>query len=185
VTFVQDGNVRRFTRCPGDGRSAPLLCSEPVLTRGELSLQLHDERFGVIDPRIKEHAWLDDQRLAVIFVVEQPWVPGRSDLLALFDRGRLVRAPFAAYEKLGGITPSPTGSRAAAFDPVTGSILVVDDTGGPVPLASYEGHAIAWSPDESWVAVARDDGIDVFRADGEGEPIRIPVAARDLLWAEP
>jgi hypothetical protein len=184
VTFVQDGNVRRFTRCPGDGPSAPLLCSEPVLTRGELSRQLHNERFGVPDPRIKEHAWLDDQRLAVIFVFEQPWVPGRSDLLVLFDRGRLVRAPFASYEKLGGITPSPTGSRVAAFDPENGDILVVDDAGGPVPLASYEGHAIAWSPDESWVAVATDDGIDVFRADGEGEPIRIPVAAHDLLWLD-
>ena len=34
VTFLQDGGVRRFVRCPGD-RRGPLLCSESVVARGE------------------------------------------------------------------------------------------------------------------------------------------------------
>jgi hypothetical protein len=45
------------------------------------------------------------------------------------------------------------------------------------------GDALAWSPDERWVAQATAGGIFVFRA-GEPNPelLHVPILARDLVW---
>lgn len=184
VTFIRDGEVRRFVRCPGDGRAAPLRCSEPVLTRAELARQLLEQRWAAVRPRFTELAWLDDQRFAAIF--EQRTPDGSFEGIVLFDRGRLVNTPMAPYDELGGLTPSPTGARVAAFEVDKGGIVAIDRAGRLIPLPLDRGSGIAWSPDENWIAEASEGGIYVFRADDESpEPIQIPVAARDLLWSAP
>jgi hypothetical protein len=48
-------------------------------------------------------------------------------------------------------------------------------------LASRAAHAVAWSPDERWAAVAGGDGLQLVPLGG-GHPIRLPIIARDLAW---
>jgi hypothetical protein len=44
-------------------------------------------------------------------------------------------------------------------------------------------HAIAWSPDERWTAVATRASVYVFRTEEtDGTLIRIPITVRDLAW---
>ena len=66
VTFVQNGSVRRFARCPGDRALAPLRCSRPMLTRAQLARQLPGVPWNGYALSIKELHWLDDQRFAAI-----------------------------------------------------------------------------------------------------------------------
>ncbi|HXV96566.1 MAG TPA: hypothetical protein VD695_08455 [Gaiellaceae bacterium] len=184
VTFVRDGEIRRFVRCRDDPPSAPLLCSEPVLTRVELARRLPEALWRHVFPRIKELRWLDDLRLAAVVQSRTPeeWV----DFLVLFDRGRLVGEPAGPYAELGGLTASPTGRRVAAADTERGGVVAIDGAGRPIELALDDGHAIAWSPDEEWVAEATEGGIYVWRADDESpELMQIPVVARDLVWTAP
>lgn len=184
VTFIQDGGVRRFVRCPGDGPGAPLLCSRPVLATAALTRQLREQGWAARKPRVKELVWLDGRRFAAIY--EQRTPDGRYDNLVLFDRGRLVREPVGPYDELGGLKPSPTGSRVGASETERGGIVAIDGLGDPIHLALDSGSGIAWSPDEQWIAEATEGGIYVFRADEDSpELIHIPVVARDVLWAEP
>ena len=185
VTFVQDGGIRRFAPCPGDPRSAPILCSKDVLTRTELVRQLADAFWQVANrPRFKELRWLDAGRFAAIVQGRTP--EGWVDYLALFDRGRLVGEPVGPYDELGGLEASPTGSRVAAVDTERGGIVAIDGNGRQIRLALESGHGIAWSPDENWVAEATEGGIYVWRADDESpDLIQIPIVARDLLWTGP
>jgi len=188
VTFVQDGGVRRFVRCPGDRRGVPLLCSRPVLTRAELARQLRRGAWFGSSPRIKELHWLTDQRFAAIVRsagVSEVGVP-ISDYLAIFERGRIARMPTLGYADLSGLRPSPSGRLVAAYNADPNGIVVVDRAGEPVQLVLDYGHGIAWSPDEHWIAEATEGGIYVFRANEDSrEFIQIPVVARDLLWEEP
>jgi hypothetical protein len=181
VTFVQDGEIRRFARCPDDGPLAPLRCSRPVLTRAELARQLRGAPWSGYALSIKELHWLNDRRFAAIMQARS--AGGTSDYLVIFERERLVREPIFAYADLGGIRPSPSGRLVAAYDEGLGGIVVVDSAGESVQLAMDHGDGITWSPDERWIAEATEDGIYVFRADEDSpEFIQIPVVARDLLW---
>jgi hypothetical protein len=184
VTFIRKGEVRRFVRCPGDGRGSPLLCSKPLLTRAQLARQLRERGWAAVEPRITELVWLDGRSFAAI--LEQRTPEGPSDSLALFEGGQLVHEPVGPYDQLGGLTPSPTGRRVAAFRTDRGGIVAVDRAGTLIPLALDRGSGIAWSTDENWIAEAAEDGIWVFRTDEESPKlIQIPAVARDLLWLGP
>ena len=181
VTFVQDGSVRRFARCPGDRAFAPLRCSRPVLTRAQLARQLPGVPWSGYALSIKELHWLDDERFAAIMRARS--ADGSSDYLVIFERGRLVAEPTFAYADLAGIRPSPSGRFVAAYDEGRGGLVVVNLAGESVQLAMDHGDGIAWSPNEAWIAEATEGGIYVFRADVESpEFIWIPIVARDLLW---
>jgi hypothetical protein len=183
VTFIDDGEVRRFARCRGDARTAPLRCSEPVLTRPELARQLRGAPWSGYVLGIKELHWLTNESFAAIMRARS--AGGASDYLVIVERGRLVGEPTFAYADLGGIRPSPSGHVVAAYDEERGGLVVVNRSGESVQLAMDHGNGIAWSPDEKWIAEATEGGIYVFRA-GENSPefIQIPFIARDLLWEE-
>jgi hypothetical protein len=184
LSFIQDGNVRSFVRCPHDGATAPLRCSRSVFTRAELARQLRGVPWSGYKLSIKELRWLDNERFAAIMKARS--AGGASDYLVIVERGRLVREPIFAYADLGGIRPSPSGLLVAAYDRGGGGVVVADSAGESVQLAMDHGDGIAWSPDESWIAEATEDGIYVFRADEDSpEFIQIPVVASDLLWEEP
>ncbi|MGH3010994.1 MAG: hypothetical protein ACRDLZ_05880 [Gaiellaceae bacterium] len=181
VTFLRDGDVRRFIRCPGDRAGEPVRCSRPVLTRAELAGQLRGAPWDRFVLSVKEIHWLDNQRFAALIRARSR--DGSSDYLGVFDRGRLIEEPLFAYAELGGIRPSPSGRLVAAYDEERGGIVVVNRAGESVQLAMDHGSGISWSPDEEWIAEATEDGIYVFRADDDfPEFIHIPIVARDLLW---
>jgi hypothetical protein len=183
VTFVRDGEVRRFVTCAGDSLISPLRCSQPVLTRADLERQLRGARWRSVELGIEEVHWLTRRRFAAILQARS--ADERQEYLVVFERGRILREPALPYSDLSAIRPSPTGRLAAAYVGGPGGIVVVDRAGEPVRLAMEHGHGIAWSPNDAWIAEATESGIYVFRADEESpEFIEIPVLARDVLWAE-
>jgi hypothetical protein len=181
VTFISDGEVRRFARCAGDHPLGPLRCSRPVLTRAQLARELQGVPWSGYVLSIKELHWLDNRRFAAIMRARS--ADGPSDYLVIFAGGRLVSEPTFAYADLRGIRPSPSGRFVAAFDEGRGGLVVVNRAGESVQLALDHGDGISWSPDEQWIAEATEDGVYVFRADEVSpEFIHIPVVATDLLW---
>lgn len=181
-TFLRRGEVVELAACPGDEPGAlPLRCGRVLLSRDELKRAFRGAGWTRFDFRVEELYWLDARRLATIV---QARAPGRrTELLALFDRGRLVAEPTFGYEDLAGIRPSPSGAFLVARILEPGGLVVVDRSGRAVPLAMRHGDALAWSPDEEWIAEATADGVCVFRA-GDRNPVfvHVPVVARDLVW---
>jgi hypothetical protein len=94
-----------------------------------------------------------------------------------------VTAPTAAYEDLGALRLSPSGGFVAAQIADPGGVVVVDRDGAPVRPLVRHGSALAWSPDERWIAEATEEGIYVFPADGGTPRVYVlPIVARDLVW---
>jgi hypothetical protein len=181
VTFIRDGEVRRLARCPGDGETAKLRCSKPVLTRADLDRQLRGAPWDGYVLGVKELHWLTNERFAAIMRARS--ADGPSDYLVIVARGRLLQEPTFAYADLRGIRPSPSGRFVAANDEGRGGLVVVNREGESVQLAMDHGDGVSWSPDEEWIAEATEDGIYVFRADEDSPDfIHIPVVATDLLW---
>ena len=178
-TFLRGGEVLRFAACAGDEPGTlPLRCSRTLLSRADLARELRRARWSGVGFRIGEFHWLSDRRLIATVSVEDG-----TELLAVFAGRRLVSSPRFAYDGLTGLRPSPSGAFVAARIESPGGLLVVDRAGRPVRLAMRHGDALAWSPDERWVAQATAGGIFVFRA-GEPNPelLHVPILARDLVW---
>lgn len=180
-TFLRGGEVMRFAPCPGDEPGAlPLRCSRRLVSRTDLARELRRARWTGSDFRVEEFHWLSDRRLIATVRVGRV---GGAELLGVFDGRRLVSSPRFAYEDLAGLRPSPSGAFVAARIESPGGLLVVDRRGRPVRLAMRHGDALAWSPDERWIAQATADGIYVFRADEPSpEFLHLPIVARDLVW---
>lgn len=178
-TFLRDGEVMRFASCSGKG-ALPLRCSRTLLSRNDLTRELRRARWSASDFRVEEFHWLSDRGLLAI--VRAGGVDGGA-LLAVFDRRRLVSSPPFAYEGLTDLRPSPSGALITARIESPGGLLVIDRRGRPVRLALRHGHALAWSPDERWIAEATADGVYLFRAhEPSPEFLHIPIAALDLVW---
>jgi hypothetical protein len=163
------------------GEVVSLFPPDVLLSSGDLTRALRragwpGQRFSV-----REIAWLRGSRLAAIVRAEDPEV---GDLLVVFEGRRLVREPAFAYDGLHDLQASPRG-RFASAEIETGGLAVVNRLGRPV-LAGFllgVGHAITWSPDERWAAVAAEDGIDFYRPGQPSRwPVVLPVVARDLVW---
>lgn len=181
-TFLRNGAVRQFIPCSeAEAGTYPIRCSQTMLARADLTREFRRVGWTDFDFRVEELHWLDDSRFAAI--VQARSVGGGADLLAIFEKRRLVADPASAYNDLSGIRPSPTGSLVSARILNPGGIVTVDRDGKSVRLALRHGDAVAWSPDEEWLAEATADGIYLFRA-GELSPqfVHIPIVARDLVW---
>ena len=135
--------------------------------------------WGFAAPAVREAAWLDDERVALI-VGDR--VTG-EDALAVFAGRRLVGGPPFPYEELARLRPSPRGTYVAARVEEPGGIVIVDRRGELVSFPFRGARAVAWSPDEVWTAAATRDSVYIF-ATGERPSrfARLPIAARDLAW---
>jgi hypothetical protein len=107
---------------------------------------------------------------------------GRGSILAVFRRRRLVGAPPFAYGSLERLRVSPYRTYAAAA--IGGRGLVIVDTEGRLQPDGLSGaHAVAWSPDETWTAMARRDAVYLFETGARAVSlIRLPIRAADLGW---
>jgi hypothetical protein len=157
-----------------------------VLSRHELTREMRRAMrqrsyLGTERYRARQAVGLGDTRVAAL--VEEStsgWA-----LVGIFERKRLLF--FAGTDFLAGndvLRPSPGGSFLSVLEPAEPGITVFTRDGEPFSLPEVTNpHAIAWSPDERWTALATRWSIYVFRSDGSGATIRLPVAgARDLAW---
>jgi hypothetical protein len=182
-TLVRSGEALQFAPCPGDRPGElPVRCARVLLSNAVLARELRRARWTGSGFRVVELAWLSDSRLAA--VVRARRRDGVADLLAVFEGGRLLSTPLFAYERLSGVRVSPFGTFVAARIGDGGEgLAVIDGEGRPAPPLITLGHAIAWSPDERWTAVAGEREVFVFTTERDPGAIAIlPLTASDLVW---
>jgi hypothetical protein len=137
----------------------------------------------VEEPEVEDVVWLTPTRVAVLLVARFRTRPGRPrDVLAIFERGRLAATAAGRDDHLTSLARSPHGSYVAA-EP---DALFRDD-GTRIPLRRGGVHALAFSPDETLIALAVVRSVLVFPldplADGaRPSPAELPVGAQDLAW---
>ncbi|HEY3070067.1 MAG TPA: hypothetical protein VGJ34_07090 [Gaiellaceae bacterium] len=156
-----------------------------VLSRAELTAAIHG------DPQAAQLAFggagayeatqlvaLGPDRYAVVLDHRRaPW----ERLLAVFAGRRLVDLRLGVIGPDDSIRPSSTGRYFALMRPQDVQVFQTDGGEVQLPSASLP-HAIAWSPDDRWTALATRYSIYVFPSERSDETIRIPLAVRDLDW---
>ncbi len=171
LTVVREGEAVDLGRPDIPGRDVV------ILSRDDLA-DAFGRPWDFVHPRLVEVAWMDEGLLAG--VVRDGG--GQGDVLALFRGGRLAATTLSPYERLSGIRVSPRGTYVAARIADAPALVLLDREGEFVPLG-VRGHAVTWSPDEVFTAVAADDGIYVFETEGRATRFaRIPLAVGDLFW---
>ena len=138
--------------------------------------------------RAVQAASLDDERFVVL--ADSTYRP-RERVLAAFDgREAAFVHPRWFVGDARAVRPSPRGGYYALLGPG-----FVAGIGSPIfsrdgdQLARPDGipapHAIAWSPDERWTALATDESVYVYPTEApERLVVRIPLRVRDLDWGE-
>lgn len=179
LTYFADGAVREW---PGADVIIPRAAS---LQRVMSHINAPANRSFIRAVEVQDMIWLDRARAVVAVHASVP-NGADLDLAAVFDGRRLV----STLDMLAPITSlwaSPKG-RYWALD--ADGLQLFDRGGSQLPLPPLtDVRAVAWSPDESWLAVATRASVFVFRT---GEPQarihRLPIVANDLAWrgtAEP
>ena len=107
-------------------------------------------------------------------------------MIAVFERGRLDALSASGWVGEGDVLrPSPRGRYFAVLHPGEPGIRLFTRDGEPLSLPDVTNpHAIAWSPDERWTALATRWSIYVFPSDQRGATMRLPVSGvDDLAWS--
>jgi hypothetical protein len=129
--------------------------------------------------RARQAASLANERYAVL-------VEDADDdrLVALFE-GKRLRGLAALGLDAGVIRPSPRGRYLAVLSSDGVHVADLDGRGITLPDVS-EPHAIGWSPDDRWTALAAESELFIFPTGQTGGPlIGVPLAVRDLDWGAP
>jgi hypothetical protein len=138
---------------------------------------------------IQDVAWLTSTRLAVH--ARFRWAGSNErDLLAVFDRRRLVSRPRTG-RRFDDLRVSPNRNYLVIAGGRPRVLLFLDRDGDVVaenPLAG--GHHVAWSPDERWTVIATGATTYLLPTEelplaGRGapiHPIRLGVFATDVSW---
>lgn len=122
---------------------------------------------------------LDRDRYAVVLVNPRAdWEP----LLAIFRGRRLVRLQVRVVGLRDVARPSPLGTYFAVVHPQGMDIYRTGREQIRLPAVTNP-HAVAWSPDDRWTALATRYSVYVFPSERPEETIRLPVpGVRDLDW---
>jgi hypothetical protein len=105
-------------------------------------------------------------------------------VLVLVENGRVILVqPRWVVQEARFMRPSRLGAYFALFGP--DGVRLFDRNASPLalPAAARDPHAVAWSPDERWAALATEDAVYVFPAEAPYDPmVRVPLGVRDLDW---
>jgi hypothetical protein len=112
----------------------------------------------------------------------------RERVLASFDGARATFVhPRWWVGDARAVRPSPQGGYYALLgdDWVGSPIFSRDGRRLTLPEEMPDPHAIAWSPDERWTALATDESVYLYPTeDPEQLVVRIPLPVRDLDWSD-
>jgi hypothetical protein len=178
LTVVAGGELREVDLACTAG---DLSCTRVLLGRKDVARAMGGLPWEMGNPVVREAAWLDDDRVAVIVHDGAQ----NLDTLAVFRGRELLGAPPFLYESLSDLRASPRGGHAAAL--LNGRALVLVDGRGEYESLTFRGATgIAWSPDERWTATASSDGVFIFGTDTRGSgSVFLPGGATDVAWVAP
>ena len=172
LTFVHRGELARHGRCGARG------CVRTVVSRADLAGAFGGPPWSIRRPRLVEVAWMTEGTFAG--TVRDP--DRGQDLLAVFRGRTVVGGPSFAYGELRRLHASPYGRLAAATADES-HVIIVDEEGNLQPNGLTAAHAVTWSPDETWTAMAVNDAVYIFETGTRAiRLIRLPIAAVDLSW---
>jgi hypothetical protein len=147
--------ITRWLSPPGAPRSGPFRAVQAVALGTERVLVLAE---STADPSERVLVLVEAGR---VILVQQPWVVGEVNFMR----------------------PSPLGAYFALFGPRGVRLFDRDASPLALPAAARDPKAVAWSPDERWVALATEDAVYVFPAEAPYDPmVRVPLGVRDLDW---
>jgi hypothetical protein len=158
----------------------------PLLTRDDLHAiaRRHPNIAQLGAPfrvRVADLAWMDLDRLVASLEIRGRYVP-REYLAVLLEGKTVVGQATTFQDRLGRWFASAAGSYAAASE---GTMLTDDGTTIPRPDGLPAGRAVAFSPDERWLAYVTGRSVYLIGTPRNNEPgriIRIPLLAGDLAW---
>ena len=126
-------------------------------------------------------AWLDERGLIVSLEVRVQDGPTMYPSV-LFEAKTIVGFPSNFGSPLRNWVVSPAGSFAAAED---GTMVARDGDLTPRPTNLPDGRAVAFSPDEQWLAYLTPTSLYLIGTPRNSEPgriMRLPIEAQDLSW---
>jgi hypothetical protein len=153
-----------------------------VLPREDLTRQLGVRgRQTTGGYRARQAVSLADGRYGVLAEASRA---AREQVFLVVRAGRIERVVATVVGETDLMRPSPQGRYVALLDPGRSGVRVFSAAGGIVPLPAVASpHAIAWSRDERWTALAAPSSVYVFATKRPLETVvRLPVRVRDLDW---
>ena len=137
-----------------------------------------DERYGF---RAVQAVSLGEERSVVL--ADSTYEPTERVLVLLEGDRVILVQPRWVIREARFIRPSPGGGSFAAFGPEGLQWFDGDADPRAFPAAVQSPHAVTWSPDERWTALATDTSVYVFPTERPDElVVRIPLAVHDLAW---
>jgi hypothetical protein len=126
-------------------------------------------------------AWLDEEHLVATLEIRIQGVE-TQDLAVLFSGRDVVEVALGRGSGLREWIVSPAGSFAASENGT-----LIRRVGGSIdpPQNLPDGRAVAFSPDEQWLAYVTSNSVYLIGTPRNNEPgriIRLPIAAQDLAW---
>ncbi len=136
---------------------------------------------------VADVAWLSRTRAVLRLEVETGGRGGRQPLVAFFESGRLVQTA-SFLHRVGPLRMSPGGGYVAL---PPGIVLRRDGSQATLPPQLVHAHAVAWSPDGRWLALAQRavvvlvdvESLERYDRTGGGfRSVTLQLFARDLAW---
>ncbi|MBA3348077.1 MAG: hypothetical protein H0T13_05905 [Actinobacteria bacterium] len=170
-------------------------CAQPLIDAAELELagRRHPNvpDAAEVDVEIADVVWLTSTRAVLrLGVVVRGRLErlGPQPVIAFFESARLVHTAAFFHDDTAQLRPSPSGAYVAL---APGLVLRRDGSEASLPPQLVRAHAVAWSPDERWLALAQRGNVVLVemeslerydRTGGDLRTIAVPVTVRDLLW---
>lgn len=151
-----------------------LFFSRAQLAQALAGLVPAGERF-----ELAEVAWVDRTNFAAIVHGPKPWERAIA-LLSPAGRGTFVPE---LGQRISTLRVSPQGNLAFAHNQLGREFVMLSRAGQEVPLPRIaNARAIAWSPDERWVALATRTATFIARTGTRQVVLRVPVGGESLEW---
>ena len=199
LTFVRDGALRMLLLDP-----ECLRLDEPVQFVGDEVIDRcsrvllragYVRRLAILHPNapgdlselqsvtVKEHSWLDTERLVLLLAFNVRGVR-RFEQVVVLEGTRVVDWVPVYNGRLSDLRVSPRGRYFAVMSVDPEQVRLFDRDGKVLPIPPLTGaHAVAWSPSGNWTAVAADADVYVFRTGAPNTQVRrLGIRAGDIAW---
>jgi hypothetical protein len=132
---------------------------------------------------IRELAWIDDERLAML--LDSPGSP-ESVRVFVSEAGSRFARPALSFPGLSYLRPFGRNRLMVRAGPPGRAFLTIDENriATAFPRSLADGQALAVSPDGAWVASTSGGAVHVYRLGDRRplDPVRIKIDAVDLGW---